>query len=310
MESVLAKYIIRRVLVTIPIIIGVAFLIFVMLSVVPGDPVTVMMGEKIKPDVIANLSKSMHLDDPWYLRFVWYLRDALHGDFGTSYKLKRTVSSLIANAFPKTLLLALSAAILSWIIGIPAGVLSAVKKNSLVDHLFMGFALCGISVPAFSIGMLLQNLFNGILPISGFSSPLHLLLPAIVLGWNSAGIIARLTRSSLLEVLEDDYIRTARAKGLSSWRVIVGHALKNSMLPVITMMAILLATLMSGAVITETLFSIPGIGRLSVDAINSRDMPLLQGTILFTTMVIITGNLIADVLYSVIDPRIRVEGDA
>lgn len=306
----MAKYIIRRVLVTIPIIIGVAFLIFVMLSVVPGDPVTVMMGEKIKPDVIANLSKSMHLDDPWYLRFVWYLRDALHGDFGTSYKLKRTVSSLIANAFPKTLLLALSAAILSWIIGIPAGVLSAVKKNSLVDHLFMGFALCGISVPAFSIGMLLQNLFNGILPISGFSSPLHLLLPAIVLGWNSAGIIARLTRSSLLEVLEDDYIRTARAKGLSSWRVIVGHALKNSMLPVITMMAILLATLMSGAVITETLFSIPGIGRLSVDAINSRDMPLLQGTILFTTMVIITGNLIADVLYSVIDPRIRVEGDA
>lgn len=306
----MAKYIIRRVLVTIPIIIGVAFLIFVMLSVVPGDPVTVMMGEKIKPDVIANLSKSMHLDDPWYLRFVWYLRDALHGDFGTSYKLKRTVSSLIANAFPKTLLLALSAAILSWIIGIPAGVLSAVKKNSLVDHLFMGFALCGISVPAFSIGMLLQNLFNGILPISGFSSPLHLLLPAIVLGWNSAGIIARLTRSSLLEVLEDDYIRTARAKGLSNWRVIVGHALKNSMLPVITMMAILLATLMSGAVITETLFSIPGIGRLSVDAINSRDMPLLQGTILFTTMVIITGNLIADVLYSVIDPRIRVEGDA
>lgn len=306
----MAKYIIRRVLITIPILIGVIFLIFVMLSVVPGDPVTVMMGEKVKPDVIENLTKSMHLNEPWYTRFVWYIRDALHGDFGTSYKLKRTVSSLITNAFPKTLLLAVSAAILSWLIGIPAGIVSAVKKNTLVDRLFMGFALCGISVPAFSIGMLLQNMFNGILPISGFSSPVYLILPAIVLGWNSAGTIARLTRSSLMEVMEDDYIRTAYAKGLSDWRVIVGHALKNSMLPVITMMAIQLSSLMSGAVITETLFSIPGIGRLAVDAINSRDMPLLQGTVIFTTALIIGGNLIADILYSVIDPRIRVEGDA
>lgn len=305
----MAKYIIRRVLITIPILIGVIFLIFVMLSVVPGDPVTVMMGEKVRPDVIENLTKSMHLNEPWYTRFAWYIRDALHGDFGTSYKLKRTVSSLIANAFPKTLLLAVSAAILSWLIGIPAGIVSAVKKNTLVDRLFMGFALCGISVPAFSIGMLLQNMFNGILPISGFSSPVYLILPAIVLGWNSAGTIARLTRSSLMEVMEDDYIRTAYAKGLSDWRVIVGHALKNSMLPVITMMAIQLSSLMSGAVITETLFSIPGIGRLAVDAINSRDMPLLQGTVIFTTALIIGGNLIADILYSVIDPRIRVEGD-
>ena len=302
------KYIAKRVLVTVPVLIGVVFLIFVMLSVVPGDPLTVMMGEKVKVDVIERLSETMHLNDPWYTRSVWYLWDALHGDFGTSYKLMRSVSSLIANAFPKTLTLAVSAAVLSWIVGIPAGIISAVKKNSLVDHLFMGFALCGVSIPAFSVGMLLQNIFNGILPVSGFASPLHLILPAMVLGWNAAGTIARLTRSSLLEVLEDDYIRTARAKGLAPLPVILGHAMKNSLLPVITMMAIQISTLLSGAVITETLFSIPGIGRLTVDAINGRDMPLIQGTVVFTTAVIIAGNLVADILYSVVDPRIRVEG--
>lgn len=302
------KYIAKRILVTIPVLIGVVFLIFVMLSVVPGDPLTVMMGEKVKVEVIERLSSSMHLNDPWYVRFVWYLWGILHGDFGTSYKLMRSVSSLIANAFPKTLMLAVSAAALSWAIGIPAGIISAVKKNSLPDHLFMGFALCGVSVPAFSVGMLLQNMFNGILPVSGFSSPRHLILPAVVLGWNSAGTIARLTRSSLLEVLEDDYIRTARAKGLAPASVILKHALKNSLLPVITMMAIQISSLLSGAVITETLFSIPGVGRLAVDAINGRDMPLLQGTVIFTTTVIIAGNLAADVLYCVADPRIRVEG--
>jgi peptide/nickel transport system permease protein len=304
----MAKYTFKRILITIPVLIGVVLLIFVMLSVVPGDPVTVMMGDKVKPDVIAHLTESMHLNDPWYLRFLWYIRDAAHGDFGTSYKLNRTVSSVIGNAFPKTLLLAVCAAVLSWIIGIPTGIISAVKKNTAVDRIFMGFALCGISLPAFSVGMLLQNLFNGILPVSGFSSPMNLILPSIVLGWGSSGTIARLTRSSLLEVMEDDYIRTARAKGLSPSKVILRHALKNSLLPVITMMAIQVSGLLSGAVITETLFSIPGIGRLAVDAINSRDMPLLQGTVIFTTVIIIVGNLIADLLYSVVDPRIRVEG--
>lgn len=302
------RYVMKRILVTIPILIGVVFLIFVMLSVVPGDPITVMMGEKIKPDVIANLTESMHLNQPWYIRFFWYISDALRGDFGTSYKLHRSVSSIIVTAFPKTLTLAVSAAVLSWAVGIPAGILSAVKKNSAVDRLFMGFALCGVSVPAFSIGLLLQNLFNGLLPVSGFSSPMHLILPSIVLGWSATGTIARLTRSSLLEILEEDYIRTARAKGLMPLRVILTHALPNSLLPVITMMAIQVSGLLSGAVITETLFSIPGIGRLTVDAINTRDMPLLQGTVIFTTAVIILGNLIADILYSVVDPRIRVEG--
>lgn len=302
------KYIIKRLAITVFVLFGVSFLLFLMLSVVPGNPVTTMMGEKVKPDVIEKLTESMHLNDPWYVRYFWYAADALRGDFGTSYKLNRPVAGLILTAFPNTVILAVCAALFSWVLGIPIGILSAVKKNTLMDRLFMGFSLCGVSIPAFAVGMILQNLFNGILPISGFSTPLHWILPSIVLGWSASGSIARLTRSSLLEVLDSDYIRTARAKGLTNLTVVVGHALKNSLLPVITMMAIQVASLLSGAVITETIFSIPGIGRLAVDAINNRDMPLLQGTVLFTTVLIVLGNLAADLLYAVIDPRIRVEG--
>ncbi len=304
----MAKYILKRLTTTLIVLFGVSLLLFMMLSVVPGSPIVTMMGEKVKPDVIERLTESMHLNDPWYIRYFWYVADALHGDFGTSYKLNRTVASLIGNAFPNTVILAVCAALFSWLVGIPVGIISAVKKNTLADRLFMGFALCGVSIPAFAVGMILQNLFNGILPISGFSTPGHWILPSVVLGWSASGSIARLTRSSLLEVLDSDYIRTAKAKGLAGITVILGHALKNSLLPVITMMAIQVASLLSGAVITETIFSIPGIGRLSVDAINSRDMPLLQGTVLFTTIIIIVGNLAADLLYAVVDPRIRVEG--
>jgi peptide/nickel transport system permease protein len=303
----MAKYIAKRILVSIPVIIGVVFITFLMLNVVPGDPVTVMMKDHIKPDVIANLRKSMNLDDPMIVRFGRYILDALHGDLGTSYKLNRPVNSLIFEMFPNTLLLAVCAAITSWIIGIPVGILSAVKRNSLADRFSMGFALFGVSMPVFFIGLILQYLFQGILPVSGFSSWKHLILPSVVLGWSGAGSIARLTRSSLLGVLNSDYIRTARAKGLRENLVILRHALKNALLPVITMMAIQVADLMSGAVITETVFGIPGIGRLSVTAISNRDMPLLQGTVIFTTILIILGNLIADILYSVVDPRIRVQ---
>lgn len=303
----MGKYIVKRVLISIPVILGVIFITFLMLNVIPGDPITVLMKDHIKPDVIENLRKSMHLDDPLLVRFGRYILDALHGDLGTSYKMNRPVSSLIFEMLPNTVLLAVCAAVVSWVIGIPVGVLSAVKKNSLADRFSMGFALCGVSMPVFFIGLILQYLFQGILPVSGFSSWKHLILPSIVLGWGAAGSIARLTRSSLLGVLKSDYIRTARAKGLREVLVVSRHALKNSLLPVITVMAIQVADLMSGAVITETIFGIPGIGRLSVTAIENRDMPLLQGTVIFTTVIIIFGNLIADVLYSVIDPRIRVQ---
>lgn len=302
----MGKYIAKRVLISIPVIIGVILIIFFMLNVIPGDPVTVMMKEHVKPDVIENLRKSMNLDDPILVRFGKYIVGALHGDLGTSYKLNRPVSSLIFEMLPNTVLLAVLAALISWFIGIPVGVLSAVKKNSLADRFSMGFALCGVSMPVFFIALLLQYFFQSILPVSGINSWKCWILPSIVLGWGAAGSIARLTRSSLLGVLKSDYIRTARAKGLREILVVFRHALKNALLPVITVMAIQVADLMSGAVITETIFGIPGIGRLSVTAIENRDMPLLQGTVIFTTVIIIFGNLIADVLYSVVDPRIRV----
>ncbi|WP_333637828.1 ABC transporter permease [Tissierella praeacuta] len=215
---------------------------------------------------------------------------------------------MLFDAFPNTLKLAVSAAVVSWIIGIPAGIFSAVKRNSFVDNIFMGFSLLGVSIPVFWAGLLFQYIFSlklGWLPVSGFTSFKHLIMPSIVLGWSSAGTIARLTRSNLLEVMRNDYIRTARAKGNADIRVIVKHALKNSMLPVVTVMALQVAGLLSGAVITESVFGIPGIGRIAVNAIQNRDMPLLQGSVIFTTFIVILGNLVADILYSFIDPRIK-----
>nr|WP_312580040.1 ABC transporter permease [Sedimentibacter sp.] len=304
------KYVIKRILIAIPVLIGVMLIIFLLLNVVPGDPITLMMREHIKPELIERMREKMGLDDPVMVRFFLYLKNALHGDFGVSYKLNRNVTDLIVNAFPHTLRLTIFAAFIAWIIGIPAGIISAVKQNTFIDRFFMSFSLLGVSMPVFWAALMLQYVFAfklKLLPVSGYETWKHLLMPAIVLGWSSAGTIARLTRSSLLEIMKNDFVRTARAKGLREIGVIVGHALKNAMLPVVTMMAIQVASLLSGAVITESVFGIPGVGRLAVNAIQNRDMPLLQGTVVFTTILIIAGNLIADILYSAIDPRIRVE---
>ena len=304
----MTKKIVNRVLVSIPVLIGVILIIYVMLNVIPGNPIEVMMAEHARQDVIDRISAYYGLDKPVWEQFLIYLNNLMHGDLGVSYKLNRSVNSLIADAFPYTLKLAIAAALVSWIIGIPAGILSAIRENTIVDRLFMGFSLLGVSMPVFWAALIFQYIFAyrlGWVPVSGAETWQSYILPAIVLGWSSAGTIARLTRSNLLEVLEEDYIRTAWAKGLSQAGVILHHAFKNALLPVITMMAIQVASLLSGAVITETVFAIPGIGRLAVDAITNRDMPLLQGTVIFTTILIIAGNLIADILYSVIDPRIR-----
>jgi peptide/nickel transport system permease protein len=261
----MGKYIIKKILLSIPVLIGMVLITFILLNIVPGDPVALMMKEHISADVVARVRAQMHLDDPAYIRFFRFLWNALHGDFGTSYKLNRSVSSLLIDAFPNTLILSLAAALVSWIIGIPAGILSAVKQYSFTDNFFMGFSLLGVSMPVFWVGLLFQYIFSlklGILPASGFDGPEYLIMPAIVLGWSSAGTIARLTRSSLLEVMRNDYIRTARAKGLSEIKVVANHALKNSLLPVVTVMALQVAGLLSGAVITESVFDIPGIGVL------------------------------------------------
>lgn len=302
------KYIIKKIIISIPLLLGISILTFILLNVVPGDPVALMMKEHVSPEVIARVRTQMQLDDPAYIRFFRYIFNALQGDFGVSYKLNRSVSSLLVDAFPSTLVLALCAAVISWIIGIPAGILSAVKRNSIIDNSVMSFSLLGVSMPVFWAGLLFQYIFAvklGILPVSGFDGPEYIILPAIVLGWSAAGTIARLTRSCLLEVMRSDYIRTARAKGLTEIRVIVGHALKNSMLPVVTVMALQVAGLLSGSVITESVFGIPGVGRVAVNAIQSRDMPLLQGAVMLEITLVIIGNLVADILYAYLDPRIK-----
>ena len=307
-ELVLARKMIQRILVSIPVMLGVVFLIFLMLNVVPGNPIEAMLGEHASQSVIDRMSRYYGLDQPVYVQFLIYVKNLLRGDLGVSYKLNRSVNDLIGSAFPYTLKLTLLSALLAWLIGIPAGIVSAIRKNSLIDRLFMGVSLMGVSMPVFWAALLFQYFFAyrmNLVPVSGATSLFSYFLPSIVLGWSSAGTIARLTRSNLLEVLEEEYIRTAFAKGRSQSGVILYHAFKNALLPVVTMMAIQVASMLSGAVITETVFAIPGIGRLAVDAITSRDMPLLQGTVLFTTVLMILGNLVADLLYTVIDPRIR-----
>lgn len=306
----MAKNILARILQAILVMLGVALLIFIMLRIVPGDAIVTMMGEHAKLETIERMTRELGLDQPVYVQFWRYITGALRGDFGTSYALNRSVSELIGLAFPNTLRLAVAAAIVAWITGIICGIIAAVKKNGILDHLFMGFSLLGVSVPVFMVAMVLQYFLAyrlKLLPISGVDSWQGYILPAIALGWNSAGSIARLTRSTLLEVLQEDYIDTARAKGHRQLVVITVHALRNALLPVITMMAVQLSSLLSGAVICETVFSVNGIGRLVVQAIEGRDIPLLQGTILFSTLLVILGNLIADCLYAALDPRISKE---
>ena len=306
----MAKNILARILQAILVMLGVALLIFIMLRIVPGDAIVTMMGEHAKLETIERMTRELGLDQPVYVQFWRYITGALRGDFGTSYALNRSVSELIGLAFPNTLRLAVAAAVVAWITGIICGIIDAVKKNGILDHLFMGFSLLGVSVPVFMVAMVLQYFLAyrlKLLPISGVDGWQGYILPAIALGWNSAGSIARLTRSTLLEVLQEDYIDTARAKGHRQLGVITVHALRNALLPVITMMAVQLSSLLSGAVICETVFSVNGIGRLVVQAIEGRDIPLLQGTILFSTLLVILGNLIADCLYAALDPRISKE---
>lgn len=301
-------FVIKRIAISIPVLIAITALLFIMLNVIPGDPIALMMKEHASAEVIDRVRAQMHLDDPLLTRYFRFLFAALQGDLGVSIKLNRDVTTLILHAFPNTLLLAASAAIVSWVIGIPVGILSAVRRGSKLDHFFMGFSLLGVSMPIFWSALLMQYIFAlklKWLPVSGFYGFEYVIMPAVVLGWSSAGVIARLTRSSLLEVMRLDYIRTARAKGLREILVIQRHALKNALIPVVAIMAIQVATLLSGAVITEAIFGIPGVGRISVNAIQARDMPLLQGSVLFATTLVIMGNLIADILYSVLDPRIR-----
>ena len=292
------------------VLIGVIALIFVMLRVIPGDPATVLLNEHVSQANIDRLTQSLGLDKSLPEQFFGYLAGIMRGDFGQSYYMQQSVSTLILDNFPYTLQLTLLAIVFAWTLGIVSGVISAVYNEHFPDYLFRGTALLGISVPVFMVALLLQYIFYyrlSLLPLTYDGSIASLILPAIALGWNSAGSVARLTRSNLMEELNEPYMDTARAKGLVYRRAVIVHALRNAILPVIAMMALQFSMMLSGAVITESIFSIPGLGRLALTALQTRDMPLLQGTVLFTALLIAVGNIVADMMSTMLDPRLRIK---
>ena len=302
------KYILKRLLMMIPVLLGVTFIVFFILNLSPGDPAAMILGDQASEEALEMKREELGLNDPLLVRYGRYVVNMVQGDLGTSYKNDLSVWDQVMERFPNTAVLAVAGILVALIIGIPTGIISAKKQYSAVDNVSMVLSLIGVSMPVFMTALVLQYLFAfkfKWFPVSGFDSIRAMILPAIVLGWNSAGSIARMTRSNLVEIMQNDFIRTARAKGLLESGVIVKHALKNAMLPVVTMMALQVSSMLSGAVLTESVFGVPGIGRLAVNAIETRDMPLLQGTVIFTTILIIVGNLVADLLYNVLDPRIR-----
>ncbi len=331
------RFILTRVSLVIPTFLGITFLTFILIRLVPGDPIEVRVGERgIAPERLAALRQELGLDRPLWQQFLDYVGNVLSGDFGLSLVTHNTVLSEFLTLFPATLELALCAMLFASLVGLPAGILAAVKRGSLFDHGVMGASLTGYSMPIFWWGLLLILFFSvglGWTPVSGrldlvyyvepvtgfmlidtlmageyeaFRSALgHLVLPTIVLGTVPLAVVARMTRSAMLEVLGEDYIRTARAKGLADGRVIGMHALRNALIPVVTVIGLQVGTLLGGAILTETIFSWPGVGKWLIESINRRDYPALQGGILLIATSVILVNLLVDVLYGVLNPRIR-----
>ncbi|WP_257169196.1 ABC transporter permease [Bradyrhizobium sp. SRS-191] len=306
----------RRIAQIIPTLIFVSILIFSLQQLLPGDPALVMAGEERDPAVIEQIRKQYRLDQPLPVQYGYWIKGVLSGDFGESLRIKMPVRDLILQKLPVTLQLASMAIVIAFLIGIPAGIISAVKRGTAWDYAANLFALWGISTPNFWLGIMLIFVFSiqlGWLPASGYvslaedwrASLAATIMPAFVLGNAIAAILMRHTRSAMLQVLSSDYIRTARAKGISERQVILRHALRNALTPVITLGALELGTLLSGAVLTEQIFSIPGFGKLIVDAVFNRDYAVVQGVVLVTATVYIMLNLIADLAYVLVNPRLR-----
>lgn len=275
-----------------------------------GDPVLLMVSPDAPPDVVATMRQALGFDRPLYEQFARYLGNAAHGDLGISLRMDRPVATLILERLPATLQLTLAALIIAVLVAIPAGIVSAVKRGTVVDRLAMAGAVAGQAVPIFWLALLLIALF-GVrlrwLPVYGSGSLAHFVLPAVSLSTIIMGRLARLVRSSMLEVLGQDYVRTARAKGLSESRVLAVHALKNASIPIVTLLGLQFAQLLGGAVVTETIFAWPGIGRLVVEAIFNRDFPVVQGVVLVVSLIFVAVNVLVDLSYAVLDPRIRTE---
>ena len=302
-------YLARRFLAVIPVLFGVTLAVFSMLFLVPGDPVKIMLAEFVTtPDQVAQMRAQLHLDEPILKQYGRFVGNALRGDLGTSIRSRRAVSTEIGDNVGSTAQLALASMAVAVAIGVPLGLMAALLRNSWFDAGSMIVALLGVSMPSFWLGLLMIVAFSlhlGWFPATGGGDLWHLVLPSVTLGMIASAIIARLTRSSMLEVLGQDYVRTARAKGLAWWGVVVRHALKNALIPVITIFGLQFGNLLAGAVIVETVFSRPGLGRLIVGGILAKDFPLVQGTVLFVATAYVIINVLVDIAYAFVDPRIR-----
>jgi ABC-type dipeptide/oligopeptide/nickel transport system permease component len=298
----------RRLLLSIPTLFGVLVVVFLLLYVAPGDPVQAMVGERADAATIARLRADLHLDESLPMQFARYAGGVVRGDFGRSYITNRPIVDDIAERFPRTLLLATTAMLLATITGVTIGVLAALRPNGWFDRLALALTYLGISFPVYWIGLLLIVVFAVTLrwlPASGYGRWEFLVLPALALGSRSIAYLARVSRSAMLEVLEADFVRTARAKGLTERGVIVGHALRNALIPVVTVIGLDFGAYLTGSILTETIFSWPGIGRYVVMAISRRDLPAVQGAVLFLSVVFVAVNALTDVLYGKVDPRVR-----
>lgn len=309
-------YFLKRLAAVIPTIFFVSIIIFCLQQLLPGDPAVILAGEEQDPNVVAYLRQKMHLDEALPVRYGYWIAGVLQGDLGESLRIQQPVLQLIKDKLPVTLELAALAMVIALLIGIPAGIISAVAKDSPWDYAANMVALWGLSTPNFWLGILMILLFSvslGWLPASGYVSPFEdlranlaaMIMPAFVLGNAIAAVLMRHTRSAMLQVLNTDYVRTARAKGLDERKVVLKHALRNALTPIITLGALEFGTLLSGAVLTEQVFSIPGFGKLIVDAVFNRDYAVVQGVVLFTSTVYIVLNLLADLAYFFVNPRLR-----
>ena len=307
----MTSYIIRRLLMLIPILIGVATIVFILMYIVPGDPARLMMGQHADQATLQSIRHEMGLDQPVYIQYIRFLGRLARGDLGVSYRQQRPVAEIIRERFPATAKLAAASMVIAIVLGIGAGILAAVYRNTFIDWMMMVLSLSGISMPVFWLGMMLILLFASVLgwlPVGGYGNNgglRYLLLPAVSLAAVSVGYIARMMRSTMLEVIHKDYIRTARAKGLTEKTVILRHTLRNAFIPVITIIGVNFASLLGGAVATETVFAWPGLGRATVDAIRMRDIPVVEGCVIFLAVVFVLVNLLVDISYAWLDPRIH-----
>jgi len=303
-------FILKRLLMLIPVLIGVVFIMFTLSYFTPGDPARIILGEAAPADAVAELRLRMGLDDPFIVQFFSYLWNAVQLDFGESYQTQRDVFTELFARFPNTMQLAAMSAALALIVGIPLGIISATRQYTIFDAGANFTGLLAASIPNFWLGMMLIIFFAltlRVLPPSGFTTPLHWILPTVTVGMSSAGTIMRFTRSSMLEVIRQDYIRTAKAKGQRPGKIIFRHALKNALIPVVTVAGLIFGFLLGGAAITETIFAIPGVGLYVIQSISMRDWPVVIGGVLLIAVSFTVVNLLVDILYAFIDPRIRAQ---